>query len=363
MRGYLILVIVCVWLSGFVSHSALAAKVIIGTNITGAQNLSEQQQDALIEQLRQNGVTTIRTGMGDKFTHLIIRAYQRGIGAVVSISPNIVGSDEHIRPAYPALGLWAQRPISDADPEKFRAWLTAQLAPLEKAGVHLTAFELGNEINGPYFNSDFLPSQASGRVLGISDLNNPNDPEGSAINASYKVYLQVMKVLKDVRDHSQLNQTTPIISAGLADGGLPGKKPGQKLDGVSIPATIEFLRENGLDQLVDGYGVHIYPGGYALGPVSALMDGMKKDAFAMCTSSKPCWVTEWGFGIPSKTCPVNDQTQVTAVNNLRSALKYFADQGRLAASIVYTWNYIGDENDIFRCGSLIDSGRLALSPL
>jgi hypothetical protein len=350
-------------LSGPVIHPVLAANVIIGTNITGAQNLSEQQQDALIEQLRQNGVTTIRTAMGDKFTHLIIRAYQRGIGAVVSIFPNIVGSDEHTRPAYPALGLWAQRPITDADPEKFRAWLTTQLAPLETAGVHLTAFELGNEINGPYFNADFLPSQASGRVLGISDLNNPNDPEGRAISASYKVYSQLLKVLKDVRDHSHLNQTTPIISAGLADGGLPGKKPGQKLDGVSIPATIEFLRENGLDQLVDGYGVHIYPGGYALGPVSSLIDGMNKDAFAMCTSSKPCWVTEWGFGIPSKTCPVNDQTQVTAVNNLRSALKYFAEQGRLAASIVYTWNYEGDENDIFRCGSLIDSGKLALSPL
>jgi hypothetical protein len=363
MRKVWIFVIVCAWLSAPVIHPVLAANVIIGTNITGAQNLSEQQQDALIEQLRQNGVTTVRTAIGDKFTHLIIRAYQRGIGAVVGISPNIVGSDEHTRPAYPALGLWAQRPITDADPGKFRAWLTTQLAPLEAAAVHLTAFELGNEINGPYFNADFLPSQASGRVLGLSDLKNPNDPEGRAISASYKVYLQVMKVLKNVRDHSRSNRTTPIISAGLADGGLPGKKPGQKLDGVSIPATIEFLRENGLDQLVEGYGVHVYPDGSALGPASALIDGMNKDAFAMCTSAKPCWLTEWGFGIPSKTCPVNDQTQVTAVNHLRSALKYFAQQGRLAASIVYTWNYEGDEDDIFRCGSLIGSGKLALSPL
>jgi hypothetical protein len=132
--------------------------------------------------------------------------------------------------------------------------------------------------------------------------------------------LQLVKVLKDVRDHSRLNQTTPIISAGLADGGVPGTEPGQKLDVVSIPATIEFLRANGLDQVVDGYGVHIYPDGYALGPVSSLIDGINKDAFAICTPSRPCWV-------------------------------------RLAASFVYAWNNDGDEDDIFRCGSLIDSGK------
>jgi hypothetical protein len=51
-----------------------------------------------------------------------------------------------------------------------------------------------------------------------------------------------MAALKEVRDRSTINRTTPILSAGLADGGLPGKKPGQRLDGVSIPATLEFFR-------------------------------------------------------------------------------------------------------------------------
>jgi hypothetical protein len=53
-----------------------------------------------------------------------------------------------------------------------------------------------------------------------------------------------MVALKDVRDHSVLNQNTPIISAGLADGGLPGKRPAQKLDDMSIPATLELSRQN-----------------------------------------------------------------------------------------------------------------------
>lgn len=58
--------------------------------------------------------------------------------------------------------------------------------------------------------------------------------------------------LKEVRDRSTLNHATPILSAGLADGGLPGKKPGQRFDGVSIPATLQFLRPNGMDNLTDG---------------------------------------------------------------------------------------------------------------
>jgi hypothetical protein len=363
MRTICDVVIACVLIGGEATP-ALAAKVIVGVNVPGVQQMSDQQQDALIEQLGQNGVATVRTGIGEKFARFTIRAYQRGIGAVVIIYPNQVGNSEHIRAADKTLGLWAQRPITDADPEGFKAWLASQLASLEEAGVRLTAFELGNEINGPYFNADFLPSQASGRVLGISDLNNPNDSEGRAISASYKAYLRVMTVLKELRDHSKLNQSTPIISAGLADGGLPGKRQSQKLDGVSIPASLEFLRQNGMDKLVDGYGVHVYPGGYALGPVSALIDSFDKDAFAMCTSAKPCWLTEWGFGNADQSCPVNeqtDQTRARAIATLRSALQHFAEQGRLAASLYYPWT--GDQLGIFRCGGLTKVGKLAVSPL
>ena len=127
---------------------------------------------------------------------------------------------------------------SAADERKIQARQQSQI---------LCFLELGNEINGPFFNGNFLPAQASGRVLGISNLNNPNNPEGRAIAASYRAFLRVLEALNEVRDPSKLNQKTPLISAGLAGGGLPGKKPGQKLDGVSVPATLEFLRQSGLD--------------------------------------------------------------------------------------------------------------------
>jgi hypothetical protein len=233
--------------------------------------------------------------------------------------------------------------------------------------VRLTAFELGNEINGPFFNGDFLPSQASGRVLGLPDLDNPNDPEGRAIAASYRAYLQVMVALKGVRDRSTLNQRTPIISAGLADGGLPGKKPAQKLDGVSIPATLAFWRRNGMDKLVDGYGVHVYPSGDPSRSVAARVEDLNKDAFAMCTSAKPCWLTEWAFNSRDQSCPLDEKTRVQLIATMRSALKRFAEEGRLAASFYYSWSGLPWEKEnqgaIFRCGGLTDAGKLALSPM
>ena len=342
--------------------------VIMGVNIMGAQGMSEQQQDALIEQLVRGGVKTIRTGLGAKFDRFIIRAFEHGIRAVVILYPTEAATGP-MRPADPSVGLqWAVLPLSKADPKKFSDWFASQLAPLEAAGVRLAAFELGNEINGPFFNGDFLPEQASGRVLGISDLNNPIDPEGRAIAVSYRSYLQVMMALKEVRDRSKLNHATPILSAGLADGGLPGKKPGQRLDGVSIPATLQFLRQNGMDNLADGYAVHVYPNSNPDTPLTARIDVLTKDTFAMCTAAKPCWVTEWNFNNSNRSCPINDDKRVQLVQVERRAFQSFAEQGRLAAALWFMWSsdYFGEKENpgaIFRCGALTNAGKLALSPL
>jgi hypothetical protein len=227
--------------------------------------------------------------------------------------------------------------------------------------------ELGNEINGPFFNGDFLPSLATGRVLGLSDLDNPQDPEGQAIAASYRAYLSLLAVLKDVRDHSKVNRKTPIITAGMGDGGLPGKRPG-KLDGVSIPATFAFLRRNGMDKLVDGYGVHVYPSGDLRRSASTRTDDLEQDAFALCTAAKPCWLTEWGWGNPDQSCPLNDKTRAQLIQLERKAFEPFVKQGRLAAILFYMWSGLPgakseDPAAIFRCGTLTDAGKLALGPM
>jgi hypothetical protein len=172
--------------------------------------------------------------------------------------------------------------------------------------------------------------------------------------------------VKDVRDHSKLNRATPVISAGLADVGPPRKNTGQKLDAVSIPDTLDFLKKNGLDDLVDGYGIHFYPPNQDPNvPVSDRIKSLNERAFARCCSAKPCWLTEWAFPNRDLSCPIHDEKRVKLIQTEREAFKYFANQGRLAAITYYNWKSKPgyESQSIFRCGALTNAGKVALSPL
>jgi hypothetical protein len=220
-------VIVCI-LSG-AATAASAGSLIVGVNVVGVQRMSEQQQDALIDQLRKAGVNTVRTGISSLapnqgLTNFVSNAYKHGIGTIFLVNPTEGGSGLHTRPAIPPHN-WPQPPMSDADPDGFRRWFSPLLGVLEVSGVRLTAIEFGNEINNSQFNGDFTLEMTSHRVLGINDLNNPGDIEGQKLAAGLRAYPKVLAALKDIRDHSRLNGKAPIISAGLV-GGLPGKSDG-----------------------------------------------------------------------------------------------------------------------------------------
>ena len=127
---------------------------------------------------------------------------------------------------------------------------------VETKGIVLEGFEPGNEINWAGFNADFsLPGED--RVLDMNDLT--NDPEGKRVAKGFLQYIKLLGALKDIRDHSKLNQHTPIISAGLAD--LDGSNwPHQrKADVVSVSVTIDFFRAHGLERLVDGWHSQLSP--------------------------------------------------------------------------------------------------------
>ena len=152
--------------SDVASHPSSLRDVIVGVNTVGIDRMTEQQQDAFVEQLRQNGVNTVRLGMDEKFAHFITRAYQRNIGTVAVVYPWL-GSEKiaRIRPSAPSVGLiWGQAAFSTIDPQAFRAWFSTRLDALEASGVQLTAFEFGNEVNSAGYNGDF-PIQATGREL------------------------------------------------------------------------------------------------------------------------------------------------------------------------------------------------------
>lgn len=360
-------VLVCLIASAtLATHNARAASVIVGVNIEDVQSMNIPEQDALIGQLQRYGVKTVRVGLDPRFTPFIIKAYRSGISAEAIVS--IKTSGGHVRPADPAVGLtWSEAPLSAADPTAFKAYLTGTMAPLEAAGMHLAAFELGNEINNPHFNGDFF-APGTHRILGLSDLNNPRDAEGQAIARGFKAYIELLAALKETREGMRVNRATPIISAGLADGGLPGSYPQFKIDGVGIAAAIEFLRQNGMDRLVDGYGIHVYPSPNPSTTISTRMSRLNADAFAACaTGTKPCWLTEWGFNNNNASCPIDDAARERLIATMRQAFKSFVEQGRLAAILYFSWSghkgIAESAEAIFRCGSLTPAGRLAISPL
>jgi len=345
------------------------AAVIVGVNTVNPNQLNDQQQDQLIDELQAANVKTIRLPLAnDQSVRFIVNAYQHGIGTILIIYPTAGSTNVRMRPADPSVGLgWRVAAFSDIDPSAFRGWVKAQLNAIEASGVRLTALEFGNEINSAGYDGDFT-SSGYGRVFAIGDLSKVSDPQIAAITKGYLKYLKTLAVLKQVRDQSKLNRKTPILSAGLADPGLPGPPRSlDKQDWVSIAATLEFLRRHGMDKLVDGYAIHSYPNGDPTTPVAARIDVLSHDAFSMCTSAKPCWLTEWAFNNTNQSCPINDETRLRLIQTERQAFKYFADQGRLAATIYFSWNgNPGDKENpgaIFSCGALTNAGQLALSPL
>ncbi|MGA3089717.1 MAG: hypothetical protein ABSD75_13955 [Terriglobales bacterium] len=75
----------------------------------------------------------------------------------------------------------------------------------------------------------------------------------------YRIYVKVMAALKDMLDHSRLKQKTRVISGSDLAVGLPKARSFNNRLEVTIPDTIAFLGQNGIDAFLDGYGVHSIP--------------------------------------------------------------------------------------------------------
>jgi len=353
-------VFACVLFGALTLRAAAATNVVVGVNVYDEGVISQAAQDAEIKRLADSGVKTIRTSLSAKSAYFITQAFHHGIGSVVIVYPSYGGT------AKPQ-GRWSRVPLSAANPKEFTAWLTPLLDQLEASGVRLTALELGNELNTSGSNAD-LPDPGSGRVLGISDLNNPKDAEGHAVAAGYRDYLKIMAALKDLRDHSRLNKATPILSGVSGDWGLPSAKSWDKKLGVSVPDSIEFLRRNGMDKLVDGYAVHVYPSGDPSKTVSARIAELEqKKIFAECgQGAKVCWLTEWGISNSDQSCPINDEKRAQVIQAEREAFQQYVNQEQLAAVIYYTWSGVPgtlDPMSIYRCGAVTVAGKAALSPM
>jgi len=346
-------------------------------NPANAQASRADREIATLKELKAAGVQVIRTGLTPDQSGIDYakRIHDAGLKLHWEFGLQYAPNAKQ-RPWQPDKfpNVWAQYPLSQADPERFRASFQPRLDQLEKLGIQLEAFELTAEINMTPFNGDF-PLPGKGRIFGLDDL--AHDPEGQQIAKGYLQYLKVLAVLKDIRDHSKLNQRTPIISAGLGSyefpegpSPIPGK-PGTQTDIVSINATLEFLRANGLDKLVDAYGVHVYPWDNSPGQLAAAegrRTRLAKFDLTECKPAgspdgKPCWITEWGFKNKDQSCPPNEANRIALIEEMRSNFRPYVQQKKVQELLWYAWIDPAENFGVFRCGALTGAGRLALSPM
>jgi hypothetical protein len=351
-----------------------AERILRGGDFVHPLQFSATDQDNYLAGLQAAGVRVIRFGMYeqdmDKNVDFIKLAHSNGIAAVLILHGiSTPGAPERpFRPnEFP--GMWPGPPLSYFDPEQSRSYFQRLLDKLDTEGIVLAGLELENEINMAGFNPDFrLPGE--GRVLGLNDLY--HDPEGQQVAKGYLQYLKVLAALKGVRDHSKLNQRSPLLPTSLVEIIQEGPWPTpKKYDGVSAGATMAFFRANGLDTLVDAYNLHTYPWGDGPGEKASAIHRLRRlrayvDPICAPASSpggKPCWITEWGFGYAGKACSsTEEKAHSLLVREMMGDFRQLAQEGRLTGLIYYSW--IGDpQYDVLRCGAPTESGRLAIAPM
>jgi hypothetical protein len=345
--------------------------LVFGVNASMG-SLSVEQRNAILAELHAAGVHYIRAGIApdEKGVDFARRAQAQGIRidwlVQLQYRPGAPS-----RPWPNAFGVWGGPPLSAADPDQFRKYFEPLLAKLEAAGVTLAGFELGNEINSPMFNADFsLPAEnpTLSREFNLEDLS--HDPEAEQVARGYLQYLKLLAVIKDVRSRSKLNQHAMIVSAGLVFDEAPGAARKARLDAVSGPATFDFMRANGLDDLADVYGVHTYPWTNDPGNPGAAAgrrERLQKYVLAECrpegsAGGKPCWITEWGIPNHDASCPVHETNQIILVNETRTNFRPYIAQKRVLGLFYYAWLDSREGFAVYRCDHLTETGRLALAP-
>jgi hypothetical protein len=344
----------------WMTNSAIAQQCAVGINVNNFQNFSADEQMAIVDQLKQNGVGYVRTSLrpDDKNMTLAKTMQTAGIGLVLNIGWKVDASAPE-RPEYPKPHIRAARPLSRIDLGLSKDYFQTVFDKLDAYGVTLTGIEVGNEINWVDFNGDF-PMPGRGKAFSLSELS--QDPVGKQVAEGLVKYLQLLAILKQERNRSKLNPHVPIISAGMATVSGGKWQADNKLDGVNIPVTYAFLRAHGLDDFVDGYGVHSYPP-QVMGDDKTALPQLSKylnDNIFPSGNTKPFWLTEWGFGSDGSAAAESQRTRSVAATRA-----YFGDlcqQGRLKGAFWYVWN-APDNDSIYRNGKLMPSGKLVVAPM
>jgi hypothetical protein len=329
----------------------------IGINRVNLAWLSRADQERVLTEIAASGITHVRLSLSrpvDKSIDALDMADRLGLKILLEIQ--LGNKDYYPVDARPRSGfgrIWDVQRLSDLDLDLYRTQLRSALARIDGMGIRIDAVEPGNEINYSAYNGDLAVYEKPGRRTPrtVSDIANR-----AAFGRGLDAYVGAVRITREELQATAHSRDALLISAGLSDVST-GEADHLGMERLDPGAFLSLLRQRGMDALVDGYGIHVYPGrkdDAALARyVTTLLDFCQPEG-----EGKPCWVTEWGIANTAVSCPVDDREREVAIRAVRRTFAEFADEGRLKAAFYYDWD-TQPVYSVWRCGALSPAGAAA----
>jgi hypothetical protein len=344
----------------FTPSSLASAGGQFGINRVNLAWLNAAEREKILDQMARNGITMVRLSLTrpvDASIDALRTAHEKGLAILLEIPLNNPAffPDE----AEPRSGhgrIWAMHRLSDISPDRFRSAFGEALHKIDGLGIPLIAVEAGNEINWGAYNGD-LEVRAKANVRTARSLADLGDAD--AVERGVAKYVLLLKAVREELAMTRLSAGAKVISAGLSD--IPLADADRRgIDSIDPRSFTALLREYGLDEVVDAYGIHVYPGSGG-SPVGR--EQHVNQALSICGTppdGKPCWITEWGFANKTTSCPADDSARKDLVRTARRLFEELMRAGRIKAAFYFDWNETS--YGVWRCGELSPAGRAAVAP-
>jgi len=329
----------------------------IGINRVNLAWLSRADQERVLREIAASGITHVRLSLSrpvDKSIEALEIADRLELKILLEIQ---LGNKDYYPPeTRPRAGfgrIWDVQRLSDLDLDLYRVQLRSALRRIDGMGIRIDAVEPGNEINYSAYNGDLVVYEKPGRQTPRSVSDVANRP---AFDRGLDAYVGAVRITREALRATVHSRGALLISAGLSDVGT-GEADRRGMERLDPDEFLSLLRGRGIDALVDGYGIHLYPGrksDVALARyVTTLLDFCQPEG-----QGKPCWVTEWGIANTALSCPVDDREREGAVRVVRRSFAALMEEGRLDAAFYYDWD-TQPIYSVWRCGALSPAGVAA----
>ena len=357
IRGKMVAMITLVGaLSLALQPQSALADTRFGVNRVNMAWLKPAEREQIFDQMVDNGVVAVRLSLTrpvDQSIDAVRLAHEKGLAILLEISLN--NADFYPEGTKPRSGrgrIWDMYRLSDISPDHFQQAIADALQKIDALGVPLVAVEPGNEINWGAYNGDLaiLPKEKMKTARSLHEME-----ELPLVEKGAEKYVELLRIVRTELAKTKHSAKAKVVSAGLSD--IPFIDADRRgIDSVDPAVFTDLLKKYGLNDVADGYGIHIYPG--SSGTRAARAKHIAS-ALSFCggADGKPCWITEWGFANTSKACPANDNNREQLVEKARDRFRQMMDSGQIAAAYYFDWD--ASTYGVWRCGSLTPAGQAA----